>query len=196
MKTVAILGGIGSGKSTVASQLASMGAGVVDLDAFGHVALLLPDVKDGLRKAFGPEVFGLDGEVDRAKLAEVAFASPYQTELLNAVTHPAIMEQALACVAELHKRHELVVVEVTSGEMTREAFPWADVVIAVSAPEILRIFRATARGGHSEEDVRARMARQATDEEREAIADFIIKNDGSLENLKKEVERVFFRLML
>lgn len=196
MKTVAILGGIGSGKSTAASQLASMGAGVVDLDAFGHVALLLPDVKENLRKAFGPDVFSPDGEVNRAKLAEVAFSSPYNTELLNAATHPAIMEQALACVAELGKRHELVVVEVTSGEMTREAFPWADAIIAVSAPEILRIFRATVGGGFAEEDVRARMARQATDEEREAIADFIIKNSGSVEDLKKEVERIFFRLML
>lgn len=196
MKTVAIIGGIGSGKSSVAAAFASMGAGVVDLDAFGHVALLLPHVKEDLRRAFGPQVLGQDGEVDRKALAQAAFATPYQTELLNAITHPVIMEQGLACAAELHKRHELVVVEVSAGEMTKESFAWADAVIAVSAPEILRIFRAVMRGGQDEADVRARMARQATDEEREELADFIIKNDGSLEDMKSQVERIFFRLML
>ena len=79
MKTVAIIGGIGSGKSSVASAFAAMGAGVVDLDAFGHVALLLPHVKEDLRRAFGPEVLGPDGEVNRKALAEAAFATPYQT---------------------------------------------------------------------------------------------------------------------
>lgn len=196
MKTVAIIGGIGSGKSTVAAAFGAMGAGVVDLDAFGHVALLLPQVKEDLRRAFGAEIFDQAGQVDRKALAQAAFATPYQTELLNSITHPAIMEQGLGCVEELHKRHELVVVEVSSGEMTKEAFAWADAVVAVSAPEILRIFRAVMRGGHTEEDVRARMARQATDEERQAIADFVIKNDGSVEDMKSQVERIFFRLML
>lgn len=94
----------------------------------------------------------------------------------------------------LEEAHDIVVVEVTSGEMTREAFSWADAVVAVSAPEEVRLARACARGGQSESDVRARMAQQPSDEQRASIADYVIDNGGSVQQMGHAVEAVWSAL--
>lgn len=194
MKKVVLIGGIGSGKSTVCGMFEDLGAGVVKLDDIGHDVLFVPEVKEALRDAFGAEIFDSEGAVVRSALAAAAFDSAEHTAALNAITHPAIMDECFRRVNALARKHEVVVVEVTSGEMTREAFSWADAVVAVSAPEEMRLARACARGNQSEADVRARMAQQPSDEQREAIADYVIDNSGSIEQVRHAVETVWGRL--
>ena len=191
MKKIVLIGGIGSGKSTVCAMFEDLGAGVVKLDDIGHDVLFMPAVKEALRSAFGPAVFDSDGAVVRSALAAAAFDTPEHTAALNAITHPAIMDECFRRIDELGATHGAVVVEVTSGDMTRAAFSWADAVVAVSAPEDLRIERALARGEQTEADVRARIARQATDEQRESIADYAVENASSFEDARAAVERIW-----
>lgn len=195
MKRVVLIGGIGSGKSTVCGMFEDSGAGVVKLDDIGHDVLFMPAVKDALRDAFGTGIFDSEGAVARPALAAAAFDTAEHTAALNAVTHPAIMDECFRRIDELGAAHDAVVVEVTSGDMTREAFSWADAVVAVSAPESLRIERACARGEQSEADVRARIARQATDEQRESIADYVIENASTLDDVRAAVARVWSALV-
>lgn len=191
MKTVALIGGIGSGKSRVLELFDERGAGIVSLDAIGHEALGMPEVKHRIKEAFGAGVFDEKGEIVRARLAAAAFDSAEHTEQLNAITHPAIMDECFRRVAELAARHKAVFVEVTSGDISREGLSWADVVVAISASEALRLKRACARGEQTEEDVRRRMALQPTDEQRESIADFVIRNEFSLAELERRVDEVW-----
>lgn len=194
-KTVALIGGIGSGKSTVCDMLSSLGAGIVKLDEIGHDVLAYSEVKTSLRKAFGDTIFDDEGNVVRSRLAAAAFDSAEHTQQLNSITHPAIMGECFRRIDALREGHDVVVVEVTSGEMTREAFAWADVIVAVNVPEEVRLVRACARGGQSEADIRARMAQQPSDEQRASIADYTIDNDGSVEQACRAVEAVWGALV-
>lgn len=194
MKTVALIGGIGSGKSTVLGEFASLGAGVISLDAIGHYVLTTPEVKFDLARTFGTGIFDEKGEVVRSRLAEAAFDSPEHAEWLNAITHPAIMKECRRRIGELGSIHPVVFVEVTSGELSRKALPWADAIVAVSASEDVRVARAVSRGEQTEEDVRARLALQPSDEEREAIADYVIRNEGTLDDVRARAEEVWSAL--
>lgn len=187
MKKVVLIGGIGSGKSTVCEAFERCGAGVVKLDDIGHEVLSFPATKAALREAFGDAIFDDAGDVVRAHLAAAAFDSVEHTQLLNSITHPAIMDDCFRRVDALGQTHEVVVVEVTSGEMTREAFSWADAIVAVNAPEEVRLVRACARGSQDEADVRARMAQQPSDAQRASIADYVIDNGVSIDQMQRAV---------
>ena len=93
MKTIALVGGIGSGKSTIAHMFAELGAGVINLDDVGHFVLTTPGVKYDIARTFGANVFDERGEVVRSRLAAAAFDTPEHTEWLNAITHPVIMQE-------------------------------------------------------------------------------------------------------
>ena len=196
MTTVALIGGIGSGKSSVARMFAELGAGVINLDSIGHYVLTTPEVKLDVAHTFGAEIFDAQGEVIRSRLAQAAFDTPEHTEWLNGITHPAIMRECSRRIDELSKLHPLVLVEVTSGDISRKGLPWADVIVAVSAPETLRVVRATARGDQSEVDVRSRLALQPSDEQREAVADYVIHNDGTLDKAREQVQHIWSSLMV
>lgn len=191
MKVIALTGGIGSGKSTVAQMMAALGAGVVRLDDVGHYVLTLPEVKYDLGRTFGMGIFNAKGEVVRPALAAAAFDTPEHTAWLNAVTHPAIEHERKRRVAELGKLHDAVVVEVSVGGASRAELPWADAVVTVTAPADLRVQRACARGNQTEADVLARMAAQATDEQRVAAADHVIENAATEAALRTRVAEVW-----
>lgn len=195
MKRVVLIGGIGSGKSTVCDCFARLGAGVVKLDDIGHGVLTMPSTKVALRDAFGEGVFDDAGDIVRKRLAAAAFDSAEHTRLLDSITHPAIMEECFRRVDALGADHDIVVVEVTSGEMTRAAFSWADAIVAVAAPEHTRVERACSRGFQSEADVRARMARQPDDALRASIADYVIDNGGDIDRTRAAVAKVWRSLV-
>lgn len=187
-RVVYLIGGIGSGKSSVVRILHGLGVPVYDLDQAGHEALRLPEVKGALRAAFGAGVFGADGEVVRRALAQAAFATPEGTVELNRVTTGAIlklMDGWLSRQAQAGSR--VCVVEVSAYDGPGGRFPDPDEVLAVVAPPEARVARAVANG-FDEADVRARMSRQATDDERRAWADEVVVNDGTLEDLRTAVE--------
>jgi dephospho-CoA kinase len=199
MLRVGLTGGIGSGKSEVSRRLAALGAIVVDADVAAR-AVVEPGTP-GLREiaeTFGPGVLAADGALDRAKLAQIAFADEQAREKLNAIVHPLVREWMLkAEAAAVESRHDDVVVVhdvpllVESGEERVGEF---DVIIVVDVPPSVQAERLAQVRGMTAEQARARMAAQATREQRLAIADIVIDNSGNLEDLDRRVAEVWAAL--
>lgn len=189
--TAALIGGIGSGKSTVLDMFAQMGACIIRLDDIGHDVLRTPDVIARLVAVFGSGILDEAGNVIRPRLAQAAFDTDEHTQALNGITHPAIMDELFRRLDVAHDAGQVAIAEVTSGEISRTALPWADAIIAVSAPEDLRIKRACERDGMDERDVRQRMAHQLTDAQREAVADYVIVNATTVDEARRQVVRVW-----
>ncbi len=197
MLIVGLTGGIGAGKSTVARLLAERGATVIDVDAVGR-QVLEPGgrAEAGVAAEFGPQVVGAGGAIDRAALAAIVFAHADALGRLTAISHPAINEELVARLAVLPADtiavlDLAVLVESQLGRSDPEYH--YTFVVTVEAPSGLREDRAVARGSERA-DVRRRMAQQATDEQRRSIADVVITNDGSLDDLVAQVDALWGQL--
>lgn len=190
MILVGLTGGIGSGKSTVSALLAERGAVIVDADAITR-ELQRPGqpVLAAIVEHFGPEVLRPDGELDRPKLAGVVFGEPDALAALNAIVHPAVGEEIRRRVEAERERDAVVVLDIpllVEGGRYRVAG-----VVVVDVPEELAVERLVAQRGMDEVDARARIARQASREERRAKADRVIDNSGDLEHLARQVDEVW-----
>jgi dephospho-CoA kinase len=194
MLLVGLTGGIGAGKSTVARLLEARGAVIVDADQVAR------DVVEpgqpafvALVERFGPDIVGPDGRLDRPKLAEVAFATEEGTAALNAITHPAVGEEFLRRMSSAPEGG-IVVCDVpllVESETARSR--GYEYVIVVEAPRELRLERLEARGV-PRPDAEARMAKQATDEERRAVATWVVDNSADLAHLERQVEEIWAEL--
>jgi dephospho-CoA kinase len=183
---VGLTGGIASGKSTVGRLLAERGCFHTDADRL--VADLYRPGEAGARaveELFGPSTLDADGGVDKARLAALAFADQAQRRRLEAAIHPLV---AARFEQLARSRPGIVVFEATLLVETGGAGRF-DRLVTVEADAERRIERAVARGMR-EEDARARLAAQATSEQRSAAADYVIRNDGSLEDLRHRVDEV------
>lgn len=192
MHVIALTGGIGAGKSTAAELFRSRGAVVLSLDDVAK-RLLEPGtvVFDDVVSAFGEPILDSSGRIDTKALARAAFSSPERGALLNEIVHPAVL-RSVAEWLEREDRHpappHLVVLEVPLLVESPEFQSLFTRILAVSAPEEQRVIRAVA-SGRDEADVRARMTCQATDAQREAIADDVIVNDGDIEAFREALGR-------
>lgn len=189
---VGLTGGIGSGKSSVAGLLAEHGARVIDADVVARTVVAkgtagLAAIVDD----FGAEVMDANGQLDRARLAMLVFDDPAALRRLNAIVHPLVAEQIEAMLAE-GAPGEVVVYDVPllveESVHERHAF---DLVLVVQAPAELRVERLATGRGMTEEQARARMAAQATDEQRRAVADVVIDNDRDRDDLARAVDLVW-----
>ena len=192
MLTLGITGGIGSGKSTVARFFVDRGAQLFDADQEAKDILLHHrDVRSAIRGAFGEDVFDDRGEIDFIRLAAAGFDSPEQQQRLNAIIHPEVIQVAHSQIAEARRRGlEMFVLDVPllfEAGMERDL----DLTLAVVAAEDIRFERALKRGRLSEADLRRRAGLQLTDEERAARADHVIDNNGSLEDLHRQLEQLY-----
>lgn len=190
---VGLTGGIGSGKSTVAGMLAARGALVVDADALAR-AVVEPGAPalEEIKQAFGQGVIAADGGLDRAALAAVVFDDDEARARLEAMTLPRVAAAA-AEQMEAAGPGRVAVYDVpllAEGGMA-DLF---DAVIVVRAPRELRLARLEARG-LARADAEARMSRQASDGEREALADLVIDNDGAAEQLEEQMAGVWQALV-
>lgn len=189
---VGLTGGIGSGKSTVARELGGLGAAVIDADRLAR-DVLAPGT-DGLAEVaqrFGPDVISDDGSLDRSALGRIVFDDPQARADLEAITHPRIREltrRAREACASAVVVHDIPLL-VEAGRADDY-----DVVIVVGASEELRLQRVLKARDVTEEQVRKRMAAQADDEARAAVADIWIDNDGTPEQLTSQVLRVWEQL--
>ncbi|MGJ3507303.1 dephospho-CoA kinase [Enemella sp. A6] len=189
-----LTGGIGSGKTAVADLLAEHGAVIIDADVLAREAVLPgTEALALIAERFGTEVLTENGELNRPALGEIVFSDPRALADLEAITHPAIRKLSEARAAEAGD--DAVVVHVIpllveSGQQGR-----FDAVVVVDVPEEVQEARVQARDGWTLEHVRARMAAQASRQERLAVADHVIDNSGDHDQLVSQVARLWHVLL-
>ena len=185
-----LTGGIGSGKSTVDALLEEKGAVVLDADAIvRELQQPVMPVFEAMVERFGSDIVGADGALDRAAVAEIVFNDPEALQDLNAMVHPAVGERINQRLSELAGTDEVVVLDIPLlVEGDREGY--AGVLVVDTDPEVA-LRRLVEHRGFCEEDARARMANQASREDRLARADVVIRNDGTLDDLRREVDRAW-----
>ena len=188
MIKIFVTGGIGSGKSTLISFLEAHGAATVQADLVGHQNLFKPEVKGALVTAFGADILDESGEVNRATLAAKAFSSAENTRLLDSITLPFVYSESLAALEELGKTHKVVVLEMAILDGRDNFGDNADLIIAVTTSEEVRIKRLMEYRGFSEEDARNRLANQVSEERRLAIADVVFTDDGTVEEFETQID--------
>jgi dephospho-CoA kinase len=189
---VGLTGGVGSGKSTVSALLADHGAVIIDADRIAR-EVVEPGTAgyDAVVARFGPDVVAADGRLDRPALAAVVFADDDARRDLNAIVHPLVGRRSAEVLAEVPE-DAIVVFDVPLLVEGNLAAGYDDVVV-VEADEATRLARLAERG-MPEADARARMAAQATDEQRRAVATELIDNSGSREALAAQVSDLWRRL--
>ena len=191
MLLVGLTGGIGSGKSTVARLLERRGAIVIDADHLAREAVARGTSGfDRVVDTFGSGVLNPDGDLDRVRLAAIIFADPERRAALEAIVHPEVARRFGDRVEELRDSGR-VVVYVSPLLVELGLAPAFDVVVIVTASPHLRVSRVASDRDLSPEDVRARMAAQATDEQRMEVADVLVDNDGALAELEPQIDRLW-----
>jgi len=196
MPLIALTGGIASGKSTVAGRLAEHGAVIVDADAIvREVQQPGSPVLVALAEAFGEGMLRPDGSLDRAALGGHVFGHPDRVARLNAIVHPAVGEQSKRRFAEAFAADPdaVVVYDVPLLAEARADDPW-DLVVVAHAPADVREARMVELRGMTATDARARIASQAGDDERLALADVVIDTAGSLEHTLAQTDALWDRL--
>lgn len=193
MLHVGLTGAVASGKSAVAAKLAALGAVVIDADKLAR-QLVEPGTPGlgAIKDTFGEDVLLPDGSLNRPALAAIVFSDEAQRAKLNAIVHPLVRAQAQK-LRDAAPKQALVVEDipllVESGQ--GEKF---DAVVVVQAPLEERMRRMVYDRGWTEADAKARIAAQATDEQRAAVADYLLDNSGSLAELEAQVESLYQQL--
>ncbi|WP_327684821.1 dephospho-CoA kinase [Streptomyces sp. NBC_00467] len=193
MLKVGLTGGIGAGKSEVSRLLASYGAVLIDADKIARE--VVEPGTPGLAavvEAFGPGILTADGTLDRPALGSIVFADPERLAALNAIVHPLVGARS----QELEKAAgaDAVVIHDVPLLTENELAPLYDLVIVVDAAPETQLDRLVRLRGMAESEARARMSAQATREQRRAIADLVVDNDGPLEDLEPQVRDVWTEL--
>lgn len=203
MLRVGLTGGLASGKTTAARRFAELGAHVISADEVGR-ALMQPGerVFGEIVERFGRGVVGADGKLDRAALARIAFGEG-RLEELNAIIHPATIARQEEMIAEIAAREPNAVVVVESALIFETKHGAAavggeagwrrrfDRIILVRASEQERISRFVARASSSEAEARRRIAQQMDDDWKAAHSDYVLTNDGTMDELRAEVDALW-----
>jgi dephospho-CoA kinase len=187
---VGLTGGIGSGKSTVSALLAEKGALIIDADAItrelqqpGH------EVFDAMVERFGPMIVAADGSLDRPAVAAIVFADEQARKDLEAIVHPAVGTEMLKRMQAVADTDRVVVYDVPLlVESARKGY---GAVIVVDVDPETAVSRLVEERNMDERDARARIANQASREERRAMADRVIDNSGTIDDLRAQVDEVW-----
>lgn len=189
---IGLTGGIGAGKSTALQALQRLGAAVLSTDEVVHELYGSDPIRDAVRERYGPEV-APDGVVDRAALAQRAFATPEDRSWLEGKLWPLVGGRVLDWRQELDRRSPAPRAGVVEVPLLFEAGmePVFDATIAVIAEEALRAERA---GGRGHEALDERLARQLTQQEKAQRATYVVVNDGPVDALERELSAVLDKL--
>ncbi|MFD7421753.1 dephospho-CoA kinase [Streptomyces californicus] len=194
MLKVGLTGGIGAGKSEVSRLLVERGAVLIDSDRIARE--VVEPGTPGLAavvEEFGPDILTAEGTLDRPALGALVFADDQRRAALNAIVHPLVGARA----AELERAapEDAVVVHDVPLLTENGLAPFYDLVVVVDASAGTQLDRLVTLRGMTESDARARMAAQATREERRAVADLVVDNDGTHEALVEQVDAVWDELV-
>jgi dephospho-CoA kinase len=191
MLLVGLTGGIGSGKSTAARMLRERGAVVFDADVLAREAVA-PGTEGhrAVVERFGAAVLAPGGELDREALAAVVFADPAARRDLEAIVHPEV-RRLFAEGSEAYRDTDRVVVLSAPLLVETGMHSAFDVLVVVGVPEGVQVERLMRDRGMSEDAIRARIAAQAPLEDKAAVADILLDNEGSPEDLEQQVDRIW-----
>ncbi len=192
MRVIGLTGGIASGKSLVSQQLAASGATIIDADKLGHKAYLQgTEAFQAVVAAFGEDVVGADGEIERKALGAKVFADPSARQRLEAIVWPAIRRLMEEELTELRSQGTDVVVLEAAVLIEADWLPVVDEVWLVTAsPETARR-RVMERNGLTAEQAESRLRAQLTNEKRRPYANLVIENDGTLDELRGAVDEAW-----
>lgn len=191
MLLVGLTGGLGAGKSTVARILRERGAVIVDADELARRALDpgTPSYQQ-VCDLFGDDVVMPDGRLDRRAIAAKAFADEGKRRVLESIVHPEVF-RGLAETLERHRDTDAVVVFDAALLVETGFHRECDVVVVVSARREDQVARAKKERALTEEEARTRIAAQMSDDDRQAVADVVIRNDGSLDDLERQADALW-----
>lgn len=190
MLTVGLTGNVASGKTTVADRWRERGVPVVDADRLGHEVLRDdPGARRVLVEAFGEEILGRDGAIDRAALGERAFATPEATRRLNAIVHPPLLARLDEELTRFESEGRAIAVVDAALIFEFGLDKGLDVNVLVTAPPEVRAERLRKRGLDDERIERV-MASQMPDADKASGCDYVIVNDGSIDRLRERADEV------
>lgn len=197
MKRIGLTGGIGSGKSTVAKMFEEMGAVIIDADQISR-DLMRPGspVLAQVAETFGNQILTNDGHLIRPELAKIVFSDSQAREKLNSIVHPAVRRHSAQLAEEAQAAPDfsgVIIEDIPLLAETGQAHRFDAVVVVEVEPDI-RLQRLVQQRGMAEDDARARMATQASDERRREIATWVVDNSRSLDETRAQVEQIYSRL--
>lgn len=196
MIAVGLTGNVAGGKTTVADRWRKAGVPVIDADALGHAVLAEDaDVKEALVKEFGGGILDYDGAIDRALLGRKAFASPEMIRRLNDIVHPPLLERLDDALEAAGARGDALVVVDAALVFEFHLDEVLDEVVLVTAPREVRAARLARERGLPEERIEAIMGAQLSDADKIEDSDYVIVNDGSLEDLYARSDAVLAAIL-
>lgn len=189
---IGLTGGIGSGKTAVSDQLGKLGAGIIDTDVIAHqITAANGSAIELIRQHFGPDYIDSNGALDRAKMRTLVFANPEAKKALEGITHPLIRQETIKQAFQQAKSGAPYLVFVVP--LLLESGSWLaliDRLVVVDCPVETQISRVMQRNNLPRAEVEKILQAQASREDRLAHADFVIENQGSLDQLIEEVNQL------
>ena len=196
MIVIGVAGGIASGKSTVTRVFERLGARVLDADAIGHELLRTDGLRDRIRGIFGEAVLTPEGEVDRRALGRLVFGDEQARQRLNRLVRPAIRAEIRRRIAGMRgEGYDGAVVVDAPLLVDTGPTDLTDRVILVTAPAVTRKDRIIRRSGLSEEEAAQRIAAQVPDAKQARWVDYVLENDGTLDELTQKAEALWKRIV-
>ena len=193
---IGIIGGIGSGKSTVATEFSRLGCAVIDADQIAHSLLNNAETKQQIQDHFGPNLFTPRGDVDRKELAEIVFRDPEKLGLLNSILHPQVLDRCETLLREYShsSRFQAIVLDIPLllevGWNTK-----CDHIIFIACDPDLRLKRIQAKGPFSERELEMRESFQISLDTKQLHADNIIHNNSDLAALTGQITEIFSKIL-
>ncbi|WP_448134275.1 dephospho-CoA kinase [Stenotrophomonas rhizophila] len=188
---IGLTGGIAAGKSELSRRFEALGITVADADVAAR-DVVAPG-SEGLARItahFGPDILLADGQLDRAALRERIFASAQERQALEAITHPAIRQRLRATCEQATGPYAMAAIPLLAEAGGRQQYPWLDRVLVVDVPVAVQHARLLQRDGITAELADRMIAAQASREQRLALADDVVVNDGQPEHLQAKVEQL------
>ncbi len=192
---IGLTGPTGSGKTTVTDIMQAHGFEIVNADEIAHRALSDKALKNSLVNAFGKDIINPDSEVNRRKLAQIAFSSKENTEILNSLTHPVILRLAKAEFENRSKDGKCKIVFDAPTLFESGSYKLCDKIVSVIAPESVRTERIMKRDNITEAEAKARINAQKSEAFFKENSDFIIYNDCDIKTLENRTENFIKELI-
>lgn len=193
---IGLVGGIGSGKSAVARIFESLGAAVIDSDRVAHEVLTQPDVVALIRDWWGERVLNTDGSLNRRAIGEVVFGDPAELTRLEGLLWPRIDRLRVTRMAAIEADSSILAVVWDAPKLIEAGLHrLCDAVVFVESDARIRLDRLKSSRGWTENELQQREARQIPLDMKRPVADYIVTNNAGLDQLRRDVEQVFSRIL-